>query len=52
MTGSTPDRRISDVDIVSEKHVVEAKVLDSPPSDIDQGIVKDWDGEEASVKRK
>ncbi|CEJ56776.1 Putative Permease of the major facilitator superfamily [Penicillium brasilianum] len=52
MTASTPDRRISDMDIVSEKHVVDAKVLDSPPSEVDQGIVKDWDGEEASVKRK
>lgn len=52
MSLSTLDRRISDEDIVSEKHVVEEKVLDSPPSEIDQVIVKDWDGEEASVKRK
>lgn len=40
------------MDVVFEKHVVDAKVLDSPPSEVDQGIVKDWDGEEASVKRK
>ncbi|KAJ5440229.1 uncharacterized protein N7458_011227 [Penicillium daleae] len=52
MAGSTLDDRISDGDIVSEKHVVEEKFLDSPPSEVDQGIVKDWDGEEAAVKRK
>lgn len=54
MAGSTLDPRISDGDIVSEKHIVEENVLDSPPSELDQpGIVQDWDGsEEASVKRK
>jgi hypothetical protein len=52
MAGSTLDDRISDGDIVSEKHVVEEKVVDSPPSEVDQGIVKDWDGEEAAVMRK
>lgn len=37
--------------IVPEKHAVEEKVVDSPPSEL-EGIVKDWDGEEATVKRK
>ena len=41
-----------DGDIFSEKHVVDEKVIDSPPSESDQSIVNDWDGEEAAVKRK
>jgi hypothetical protein len=53
MAGSTLDPRISDGDILSEKHVMEENVINSPPSESDQSIVQDWDGsEEASVKRK
>ena len=37
--------------IFPEKHAVDEKVVDSPPSET-EGIVKDWDGEEATVKRK
>ncbi|KAJ5308543.1 hypothetical protein N7476_009199 [Penicillium atrosanguineum] len=40
----------SDMDIFVEKNALE-KVVDSPPSE-SEGIVKDWDGEEAAVKRK
>jgi hypothetical protein len=39
----------SDSDIV-EKNGVE-NIVDSPPSEV-EGIVRDWDGEEAAVKRK
>lgn len=52
MVGTTPGRTISDGDILSEKHIVDEEVIDSPPSEADQGIVKDWDSEEAAVKRK
>lgn len=54
MAGSTLDPKISDGGILSEKHVVEENVIDSPSSELDQpGIVQDWDsGEETSVKRK
>lgn len=52
MAGPTPDLTTPDGDIFSEKHVVDEKVIDSPPSESDQSIVNDWDGEEAAVKRK
>ena len=34
-----------------EKNVDE-KVVSSPPSEVEQGIINDWDGEEAAVRRK
>jgi hypothetical protein len=40
----------SDSDIFVEKNGVE-NIVDSPPSEV-EGIVRDWDGEEAAVKRK
>lgn len=40
----------SDLDIFVVKNGVEG-IVDSPPSEA-EGIVKDWDGEEAAVKRK
>lgn len=36
---------------IDEKGLNE-EIIDSPPSELDQGIVKDWDGEEAAVTRK
>jgi hypothetical protein len=46
----TNTREKSDMDMFVEKTALE-KVVDSPPSE-SEGIVKDWDGEEAAVKRK
>ncbi|KAJ5740047.1 hypothetical protein N7533_012831 [Penicillium manginii] len=42
---------MSDRTSFDEKHINE-KVIDSPPSEIDHGIVKDWDEEESAVRRK
>lgn len=42
---SFPERQID------EKNLDE-KVVDSPTSELDHGIVKDWDGEESAVTRK
>lgn len=39
-------------DSFNEKHKTSEQVIDSPPSDPDHGIVKDWDGEESAVRRK
>ena len=39
-------------DTLAEKHVVQKKVVDSPASETDLGIIKDWDGEESAVRRK
>ena len=52
MAGFTLDGTIPDGYTVSEKHSVEEKVFDSPSSEVDPSIVKDWDGEEAAVRRK
>lgn len=52
MAGSTPDLTMRDGDIFSEKRIADEKVTDSPPSESEQSIVNDWDGEEAAVKRK
>ncbi|KAJ6116077.1 hypothetical protein N7523_006494 [Penicillium sp. IBT 18751x] len=43
-------RKQSEMDIFVEKRALQ-KVVDSPPSE-SEGIVKDWDGEEAAVRRK
>ena len=52
MAGSAPDLAMRDGVIFSEKSVVDERVIDSPPSESEQIIVNDWDGEEAAVKRK
>ncbi|KAJ6028790.1 hypothetical protein N7540_004366 [Penicillium herquei] len=43
---------MSDQDTIPEKIVVNEKIIDSPPSEIEHGIIKDWDNEEASIRRK
>lgn len=43
--------KMPEQDVFPEKHVVDEKVIDSPPSET-EGIVKNWDGEESTVKRK
>ncbi|KAJ5086246.1 hypothetical protein NUU61_007553 [Penicillium alfredii] len=42
---------MSNRDVLAEKSVGE-QIVDAPASETDQGIVKDWDGEEAAVRRK
>ncbi|KAF7521602.1 hypothetical protein PCG10_008217 [Penicillium crustosum] len=39
-------------DSFDEKYKIGEQVIDSPPSEPDHGIVKDWDGEESAVRRK
>ena len=41
-----------DQDSLKEKHGIEEKVIDAPPSEVDHGIIKDWDKEESAVRRK
>lgn len=45
---------MSDRTSFNEKHINEKVTdsLDSPPSELDHGIVKDWDEEESAVTRK
>lgn len=45
---------MSDRTSFNEKHINEKVTdsLDSPPSELDHGIVKDWDEEESAVRRK
>ena len=52
MAGSSLDQKESDHDIFVEKNLVAERVTDLPSSDVDHEIVKDWDGEEAAVRRK
>lgn len=35
-----------------EKNGVEEKIIDAPPSEVEHGIIKDWDKEESAVRRK
>lgn len=42
---------MSDRTSFEEKNINE-KVIESPPTDLDHGIVKDWDEEESAVTRK
>ncbi|KAJ5640925.1 hypothetical protein N7528_000550 [Penicillium herquei] len=44
--------RMSDQDTFPEKMEVNEKIIDSPPSEIEHGIIKDWDHEEAVIRRK
>lgn len=46
----TDPREQSDMNSFVEKKALQ-EVIDSPPSE-SEGIVKDWDGEEAAVRRK
>lgn len=39
-------------DSFNGKHKISEEVIDTPPSEPDHGIVKDWDGEESAVRRK
>ncbi|KAJ5540360.1 hypothetical protein N7513_008692 [Penicillium frequentans] len=41
-----------DQDFLPEKSGVEEKVIDAPPSEVEHGIIKDWDKEESAVRRK
>lgn len=43
---------MADQDTFDEKHKISEQVIDSPPSEPDHGIVKDWDVEESAVRRK
>lgn len=43
---------MADQGIFDEKNKIGEQVIDSSPSELDQGIVKDWDGEEPAVRRK
>ncbi|KAJ5648757.1 hypothetical protein N7490_005129 [Penicillium lividum] len=41
-----------DQDYLSEKNGFEEKVIDTPSSEVQDGIIKDWDKEESAVRRK
>lgn len=43
---------MADHDFLAEKHRMDEKIIDAPPSEIEHGIVKDWDKEESAVRRK
>lgn len=43
---------MAEQDIFDEKHKIGEQVIDSPPSELDHSIVKDWDEEESAVRRK
>lgn len=43
---------MADHDVLTEKYGIEEKVIDAPPSEVDHGIIKDWDKEESAVRRK
>ncbi|KAJ5777037.1 hypothetical protein N7520_000283 [Penicillium odoratum] len=43
---------MSKKDITDEKNITTLEVSGSPTSDTDHGIIKDWDEEEVSVRRK
>lgn len=51
MTRISLEQDLPDRDFL-EKNVVDEKVVSSPPSEVEQGIINDWDGEEAAVRRK
>lgn len=52
MTRPSLDSKSSGQDVFAEKNGVDERVVDSPPSEVDQGIIKDWDDEESAVRRK
>lgn len=52
MANASLNHEVLGPDILPEKNGVDEQVVDSPPSELDQGIVKDWDGEESAVRRK
>jgi hypothetical protein len=41
-----------DRDFFIEKNGIEEKVIDAPPSEVEHGIIKDWDKEESAIRRK
>lgn len=43
---------MADQDSFDEKHKISHQVIDSPSTEPDHGIVKDWDSEESAVRRK
>ncbi|KAJ5584754.1 uncharacterized protein N7459_004554 [Penicillium hispanicum] len=52
MTRPSLDSKAFGQDVFAEKNGVDERVVDSPPSEVDQGITKDWEGEESAVRRK
>ncbi|KAJ5280654.1 hypothetical protein N7478_006026 [Penicillium angulare] len=52
MTLSSSEGKAYDEDIINEKNGVNQHVVDSPQSEVEHGIIKDWDVEEAAVRRK
>lgn len=45
MTRDWPDPKMISQDSLPEKTILREEVLESPPSDVDHGISKDWDNE-------
>ncbi|KAJ5602223.1 hypothetical protein N7510_011757 [Penicillium lagena] len=45
MARGRPDPKVISQESLPEKNILRDEVLESPPSDVDHGIIKDWDNE-------